>query len=265
MIKFLLPFIFVAPTFAATVYFDGTFNQSNWQTRTLEATNGNSMTLTQQLAGGNPDSYLRVVFNVPSGPGQTSGLASTVQFRSDFAWNPQTDGALTDIKFEMDIRNLGSTSFGTPEFGMFWRPAVVQNGIMYSSANQSQRPAANGSFESKVWDLLASDSWLALPNQNPDPNLPLDFSANGTEIYFGFRVAEGATCGAPQSSFCNQATKTDGLDNFRVTVNGASEIPEPSTFALATLGLAVALKCRSTGGTRTDAAAAVSPRPHTCA
>ncbi len=79
-----------------------------------------------------------------------------------------------------------------------------------------------------------------------------DFSASGTPITIGYRVFLVLICPAGLS-FC-AGSVASGLDNFKVTittVDATSDVPEPSTTVLVSLGLALAAyRLRSRTGPR---------------
>jgi hypothetical protein len=76
-------------------------------------------------------------------------------------------------------------------------------------------------------------NWVDPNNQNG--SLRPDFSANGTTMEFGYIMSGGGDC--PVGQVCTPASFSSRLDNFSVTANAVSSVPEPSTYALMAAGL----------------------------
>ncbi len=225
------------PIFASTIYTDGTFTESNWQTVVLAQTGIMTQTVAQAPTVGNPGDYVRATFSVTtSAAGQSLGAANVGRYRDDFNWNPAADGPLGALKFSMDVKNFAKTGLSNDVI-LFWRPFLIQDGLAFSVNSSSLSVATGIGFTTLNWDFTAASDWVNFLDINQRP----DFSASGSTMVFGYRV-QSPTLGCPaQASSCTAGSIVDGMDNFRVELTAAEQtsgVPEPSTWALGLAGLA---------------------------
>ncbi|MCX6609263.1 MAG: hypothetical protein NTW74_00245 [Acidobacteria bacterium] len=245
---FAIYFALAIPAFATTIYNDGTFNQADWQSTILTQIGTGDMKFTQGNTTGNPGDFQRVVWNVGFlAPGQNS-TARVARFRSDFTWNPATDGPLDTLRFSMDLRNFTSLGF-TNSVALAWRPVILQDSLAFSVLSVSLSPTINGNFGTFNWDYTSASNWVNFQ----DPALKPNFSSTGSTITFGYRVEQSGTCNARVQ--CEPAAAVDWLDNYRVELTAqesGSTVPEPSTWALVAVGILFTCKYRSKGAISTD-------------
>ncbi|MBK6294710.1 MAG: PEP-CTERM sorting domain-containing protein [Rhodoferax sp.] len=148
-----------------------------------------------------------------------------------FAWDPATDGAIERIDVSFDLFRSFS-GFANGNSG-FVRPVLRQAGNIYSvtfcsvALDASFRPA-----KAATWSLLNTDNWVTLSG-----GTGLDFSANGDDIYFGFRWDLGSSC--PGVRGCSGAGTVTTLDNLRFDVSAVavSAVPEPGGLSMMLVGL----------------------------
>ena len=148
-----------------------------------------------------------------------------------FAWDPATDGAIERIDMSFDLFRSFS-GFANGNSG-FVRPVLRQAGNIYSVAFSSV--AVDAGFDpakAATWSLLNTDNWVTLSG-----GTGLDFSANGDDIYFGFRWDLGSSC--PGVRGCSGAGTVTTLDNLRFDVSAVtvSAVPEPGGLSMMLVGL----------------------------
>jgi hypothetical protein len=176
---------------AGTVtFYDGTFNNSDWSLTTFGTDSGHTVTLSQQLAGGNPGDYQQMEFNLStSSPTGVQGLA----FYTANSFNPGSSGAITGIDFSED-------HFQTADLvGGF---VLMQNGTIFGS--YTPYFSGNNSWTNYSVSGLTANDFDAFGSTSEHP----DFSANGAPITFGYYFARYSPPG-----------KVDGgVDNWTVTI-----------------------------------------------
>ena len=225
------------PIFASTIYTDGTFTESNWQTVVLAQTGTMTQSVARAPTDGNPGDYVRATFSAPaSAGGQSIGVANVGRYHNDFSWNPSADGPLGALKFSMDVKNFTKTGLSN-DITLLWRPFLIQDGLAFSVNSSSLSVATGTGFTTLNWDFTTASEWVGFININQRP----DFSASGSTMVFGYRV-QIPNLGCPaQASSCTAGSIVDGMDNYRAELTAAEQtsgIPEPSTWALGLAGLA---------------------------
>lgn len=234
LLRFLLAAALSPFAFAATVYSDGTFDPSDWTVTFPFSHSETSLTLSQASPDGNPYFLASYLVSERSAPSPTLTTISAA-FQNSFVWDPQTDGALTNLDFSLDFRNI-STSFPTNPRGLSWAPALLQNGTLYINSPGFVQPLNSPSFQNRVWNLTPASTFMRWAG----PTANLNLSETGQPITFGFAVGLLSGCGGLGVVTCPETVIYDAMDNFSVSLEGVApgnEIPEPSTFALAALGL----------------------------
>lgn len=204
-------FIFLGNTsvYAATTFFDGTFNDSDWSF-TLELWgNGGTGSAWQETSGGNPGNYRNISHYLNSG---SDTRVWSYHIFQGTEYNPSISGEIFSIDFVADLR--GDSIIGV---------ALRQNEQFYISAG--------GVLATSTWD---THSRLAMENSFfrqflSTTNRP-DFSGTAAPIEVGFFMAN---MGGPDS-------RNTQIDNWSVTINHAS-VPIPGAallFGAGLLGLA---------------------------
>ena len=209
-----------APTQAhAIIYSDDTFNPGDWFTSSITFVGGGSHITTQELSGGNPDAHRKVAQTVNGGDGSAYWL-----YHSSLSveYDPFVSGAITSIDFSIDT--IMFEGFGQ---GQRSGLALLQGPWKYHTASPIYANQAEWTANS-LFGLTESDFVSIQAGASP-----LDFSASGSPITFGY-LSAFATGG-------NEYSITSGYDNWRVAINEDSSsnvIPEPATMLLFGSGLA---------------------------
>lgn len=103
--------IFATPIFATTVFTDDTFANGIYQAVDLQTSAGCTFSIAQGTSTNNPGDFANAQLYFPSIPTGQSQNLTRANFRSDFLWNPSTDGPLGTMNFSLDVRNLGSIGY----------------------------------------------------------------------------------------------------------------------------------------------------------
>ena len=178
---------------------DGEFLVDDWEAIVLQADGGASGSYTQELTGGDPDSFRRIVHNVPGG-----GNFLVVFHRFDaFIYTPSVDGPISTIDYSESRRNLSGMGEVTSAL------ALQQDGVVYVSFLQNLSADQNWST-GELFDITSADFGNYVFNNLVGQNSP-DFSATGGEIKFGF--ARG------NSSLSSGYIRTNGIDNWSLTIH----------------------------------------------
>jgi hypothetical protein len=180
-------------------------------------------------------------------PGATGGIVLG-QINNTFSWDPTIDGAIGLMEFSFDLQAMESGGFSTSLgiVGAFFRPILLQNGIIYraSTAISSAQPSNNGSWSVNPFSFTFT-SLADWTRSGVSPNL----GATGAPIQFGFEAGLLGSCSSASTTNCGSAFSVSALDNFFVRVTSASTqeppdpaaIPEPSTILLLSGGLGLLL------------------------
>lgn len=180
-------------------------------------------------------------------PGATGGVVLG-QINNTFEWDPTVDGAVELMEFSFDLRAIESGGFSTSLgiVGAFFRPILLQNGIIYraSTSISSLQPPSSGSWTVNPL-IFTFDSLADWTRDGASPNL----SATGGVLRFGFEAGLLGSCASTATGNCGSSFSTSALDNFFVRVTSASTqeppdptaIPEPSTVLLLSAGLGLLL------------------------
>jgi len=207
----------IQPAGAQSSFVDGTFTLSNWSKTDFGP---GTSTMAQQASGGNPGSFLQVSNSV------NAGLLEAVHLLNTGQYNPATSGGFSRVSFSVDTMNL--------TFSQSIQPVLFQNGVYWFATGHAS--TGSGTWTTLQFTNLQASDFIVNPFQTATG--PLDFSATGSPISFGF-------AGANSDFF---ATSVVGVDNFSVTLGA---IPEPSAYAAffgaAVLAVAVRRKKKSSG------------------
>lgn len=212
----------------AVVFFDGVFNNSDWNLVGITNANGvGSSTVGFQVpAGGNPNQYRRIRNNIlVSGPG---GASIGLHLRATYSYNPG-GGAISVINYSEDSINFVNQGGNGQGSGL----VIVQSGnayiqrtptlvMPYATFNTWQPNAAPGLTASDFWRIDLAGNLFS--GSNPD------FTTSGGVMTFGFWRGNSG----------NSSYQTDcGIDNWRVEI-----IPVPGPTGSAVLALSGLVACR---------------------
>ena len=222
---------FVSSANAVTSFFDGIFNNADWNLTVITNASGAGSTSVgfQVLAGGNPNEYRRIRNN---GVVSTAGNGTVIGLHmNNFAfYTPSSSGAITSIAYSEDSINFLPS---LPGNGQGTGLAIMQNGKNYVLRTPTLVMPGSGFANwapNAAPSIIASDMWeisgAGIFNSSSNP----DFSASGTIMQLGFWRGNSA----------NSNFSTDcGIDNWHVDI-----IPTPGSFALLGLGGLVAARRR---------------------
>ncbi|MEW4487019.1 hypothetical protein AB1L42_03005 [Thalassoglobus sp. JC818] len=204
---------------AGMTFSDGTFEDANWTATTIASTGGTSFNVGQTASGGNPGTF-RQIQNTYGGT-QPTGSIFTGHLRSAAIYDPSTQGEIQSLDFAFDLIGF---DFGASN-AVAYTALLFQDGFYYSSNSYPLIQAPANQWNSFTLPNLVASGFSRIGGAGETP----DFSATGTTIQFGYGVSNGT--GSPLQ------TMTDsGIDNWQVTVNANSVVPEPSSFALFIIG-----------------------------
>jgi hypothetical protein len=192
------------PANASVIILDQTFNSADWTVSIVGGTGGATQAVAQIATGGNPGNYRQMAHNLPA----ASNITVWHTYNA-VAYDPATQGAIASIDYSEDRIELSPPFAGAAIGGAF----ILQQGSGTWRAN------TNLAFSNTSWatvsltGLVASNFIAAIGTSG----LP-DFSASGAPITFG--IQRSNTNSNPISGGVGFTT-TNGLDNWRVTVNQA--------------------------------------------
>lgn len=193
----------VSACLGAVTFFDGTFNDADWDVIRDEYGNGGTVTISQRT-GGNPGEYRHIVNTVDPSPGggEPSGVLG---FHKCLAavYDPQTQGAIASIDYSED--SIMFSGFG---HGQATGPALMQDGLVYyylPSLYCNQR-----SWTTQTLHSLTAEDFLCICGAGVCVPEHPDFSALGRPIVFGFWRGN--------SSRYYGYTIVAGIDNWSLTV-----------------------------------------------
>ena len=140
---------------------------------------------------------------------------------SALTWNPSTQGAITALDISVDWKGLSTG--GSSYLNVY----IFQNGLVYIDPYNSPFVGGLTGWNTQTGSAISSGdiNFAFGADASGSRNYtPLNLSATGGLISFGFGVSEGSS-GVISNSI--------GIDNFSVSV---TTVPEPSTYALFGLG-----------------------------
>ena len=220
LILFTVILFAAAPIEAGTIsFFDGTFNNSNWNdTKILDPGGTASFTAFQVGSGGNPGSFQQTNQTLNQTPIGVSHL------NPGFTYNPAVQGAITSINVSSDQIEFSPLA----GFEVVYSILIFQNSTYYIAAldNLNQSSWTNFSFTGlTASDFTSAFNGFTLPGPGPaEPN----FSSTGAPIEFGFFSGN--------TSIGSLFNTSSGIDNLSITLNTQS-VPEPVSVMLLNVGL----------------------------
>lgn len=225
------------PAYADGVNFtDGTFNLSNYTQTTAFLSNPSAtLTVAQCASCGNPGQGLQIIGTFPA-PGITGAIGFV---GNSFIYDPATQGAIlsVDASADKDL-SISPIASGT---GNTFRPLIEQDGIDYLAAISGPVIGTGGTTG---YNTLSQDGLLATNFLEYDFATGTSGTArpnfDGDTISFG--LAQIFTSGGTVSLEAD-------YDNLNIGVNS---MPEPSSLALLTLGLAGLIGCAAISRRRTQ-------------
>jgi len=228
-------FAWTAP--AATVMLqDGTFSNSDWTATTYFQSGSVSGTGAQVVSGGNPGAYRQLTFSWP----QIASPSNHTTFVANFGalvFNPSLSGEILSLQIEYDLARISGSANFTDTGG--YRPVLLQGGNMFILTTGAQSLANNVNWTPHSVTSLSPLDWSPITGFGSGQP---DFSGSGAAITFGYRVSMGVNCPGG-FTHCFAESVASGLDNFKVTITTAdsrSDVPEPSTAAMAALSAGLA-------------------------
>ena len=192
-----------------TVFFDDTFITSNWDHTLYTYGNGGTQTYSQNLSGGNPDSFLYIVNIVNAGSSTYwSGILGFF-IKTNATYDPSVSGSIAYIDYSEDAIQLAGPLLGDAQASQL---VIKQGDNLYVQAPYFGTQYSAWTHLSRS-GLKSDDFWLFdpvvpefIPTSNPD------FSSTGDMLTFGFCRANSEPIGAPGY------TITGGIDNWQVIV-----------------------------------------------
>jgi hypothetical protein len=246
----LLAFVSAWSAPAATIVLtDETFSDADWTATVISQTGSLSGVVAQSAAGGNTGAYRRQTFSWPQIASPSSHSLTIASFGPLF-FDPSASDGILSIEFEFDLARIsGPSNFASTGF---YRPYLLQDGDMFVLATTAANLADNANWTPHSHLSTSPSDWnpvVGFGSGSPD------FSSSGAPITFGYRVLLGLSCPSGYSS-CVSGSVASGLDNFKVTITTPdppppTDVPEPSTAAMASLGVVIAVfasRRRSTSG-----------------
>jgi hypothetical protein len=200
---------------------DDTFLEADWSALEIVDSSGAAIfTTSQQLAGGNPESFRQTTHSIP-GAGQSIIVGHVF---SDGHYDPSAEGEIEFIDFALDLRFIGGSA-GTAQVG--YQLLLVQAGSYYNATvtagavAQGPGEGVPGAWSRHLFAFLDASSFAKVLGDGPDDP---DFSSSGADIQFGYMTQN--------SSLETPIATTSGIDNWSVTI-----VPAPSASALVGLTL----------------------------
>lgn len=215
------------------VFSDGDF-QSGWSSTTITDQNTTGTTTyvtTNPSTGGNPNFFRQETHTAVQASGApTLAALHFGNLNSAAQYNPSVQGAITSVSFSYDLLYIADTIPGVLQIIAGYGLLAEQNGRYYRAYFGHYAPPGT-SWTSFSRSALTSSSFHEIFDSGTYPHFNAssnpDFSAAGSNIRFGYVVANG---------FSGSVNANTGIDNWNVTITN-NAVPEPATFAIAGSGL----------------------------
>lgn len=184
---------------------DTAFYLNNWIAQIRLDSNGATHSYIQQLSGGNPGSYLQMIYNMPLPPSsQISAIMVLYKYTGDY-YVPSVQGKIDSITYREDLRHDQQNGF------VLSFPVVYQSGKIYRANNFSLLFTEPGVWHTGNKTGLVQNNFINIDGSGTRPN----FSVAGDTIYFGFERSRSRSSFQTDPSF---NTFIHGIDNFRVQI-----------------------------------------------
>ena len=208
---FVLALLFYGEANASVVFSDGNFADTDWSHKVYASGSGGSQTASQELAGGNPDSFLHIqnTVNTPDSITWVGGYF----LKKGAVYEPSVSGAIQSVDYGEDAIMFSGFGGGQASFMViaqadniyFQFPYLGTNFGQWSQIIQKGLTAKNF----VQFDFSRCNIEPACLNLSSHP----DFSTSGATMTFGFGSANAARVGA------SGYTIDGGIDNWQVTIN----------------------------------------------
>jgi hypothetical protein len=167
---------------------------------------------THHSTGGNPDSCMEIATVTGS-----STRVWALMWKTDYSWDPATDGSICYLRMEIDEKAIWS--FGN---GQNIKILVVQDGNYYG-ATFDPWPTNGGT--GTTWETVSIgpayvDNFFKVPPWPYDLDSKPDFSPSGGPMHFGFMVGNTST----------QDTVFHCYDNWKIWIHLPPSAVEPATW-----------------------------------
>lgn len=185
---------------------DSIFNLNNWTALVRLDSNGATHSYNQQTSGGNPGSYLQMIYNLPLPPSsQISSITVLYKYTGDY-YLPSIQGMIDSITYREDLRHEQPDGF------VLSFPVVYQSGKIYKANNFSLQFSEPNIWHTGIKTGLVQNSFINIDGSGTRPN----FSTTGDTIHFGFERSRTRSSFQIDPTF---NTFIHGSDNFTVEIN----------------------------------------------
>ncbi|MCA9304274.1 MAG: hypothetical protein KC996_09145 [Phycisphaerales bacterium] len=226
---------------AAVSFFDGVFNNSDWNEIVFTNADGIGSTTSvgQNISGGNPNEFRFINMTlVSSAPG---GAVFSLNLNANAFYNPSSQGYISAIDYSEDSINFLPNSGDGQGTGLL----IMQGGKIYIQRNPVLvMPAPNFSnwAPNAAPNLQASDLWELSSTGTLNSSSNPDFTITGGLMQFGFYR------GASSGNFVGTGFREAGIDNWNVRI-----LPTPATTMLLGSAGLLAMKRRRPEVSKNDA------------
>jgi len=189
----------------SVVISDSEYDLSNWTAQIRLDSNGATHSYNQETTGGNPGSYLQMIYNLPLPPGsQLSAIMVLYKYTGEY-YVPSVQGRIDSITYRENLRHEQPNGF------VLSFPVVYQSGKIYRANNFSLMFTEPGVWHTGIKTGLVQNSFINIDGSGTRPI----FSATGDTIYFGFERSRSRGSIQVDTSY---NTFIHGSDNFSVTI-----------------------------------------------
>lgn len=215
---------------ADVIFFDGTFDLSNYTETSLFTSNA-SLTAVQCTSCGNPGTALEATVS-SSPPG---GRALVGFLNNGFTYNPSTQGAIASIAASLDQNLTFSDVLGSLGFTSAFDPLIEQDGNYYIADIRGIFFPPGTPAGSTGYQTISQSGLVAADFTRYDPStgttVPGEPNFSGDPMLFGLLVGASLTVTQPFTVITDH-------DNLTFDISTASTVPEPSSLLLIASALA---------------------------